>query len=131
MLRPSISTSILLAVEMLNPRAEMPHVSPLKRATSTPVASLRASGSSVMPARRMSSEVTTLMAAGASKISSECFDTLVTSMRDRSSIDTPRSVWAGSSSPGSPEAANAGRVARQLRTQNAIARKGLVTSRGL
>ena len=82
---------------MLKPRAVIAQVRPSKRATWTPVTRRSASGSVVIPARRMSSPVTTEMAAAAALIGSACFSVDVTSMFDSSSIDSCLSVWAWAS----------------------------------
>ena len=77
---------------MLKPRALIAHVRPSKRATWTPVTSRSASASVVTPARRISSPVTTVIAAAAAPIGSARGGVDVTSMFDSSSIDSCLSV---------------------------------------
>ena len=91
-----MNTAILLAVEMLKPRALIAQVCASKRPTDTPVASRSASASVVMPARRRSSAVITSIADAASLTGSACFETEVTSIRESSSIERRPRVWSGS-----------------------------------
>jgi hypothetical protein len=94
-LRPSISTSSLLANWLLKPRAVIAHLLPSICATWRPGTMRRASGIEVAPERRMSSPVRTVTAAGASATLCARFETEVTSTSRRSSmLIAPRSVTA-------------------------------------
>src|SRR5207253_8712734 len=77
--RPSIRTSSLLAVVLLNPRALMAHCRESTCATCRLVARRRASGRLVTPERRMSSWVMTWMAEATCVSLSGRFETEVTS----------------------------------------------------
>ncbi len=79
MLRPSISTSSLLAVVVLKPRALIAQVLPSDWATWRPVAIRRASGRLLAPERRTSSPVITVIAAAAPETGSLRRETEVTS----------------------------------------------------
>ncbi len=115
-LRPSTRTSSFIANPLLNPRTETAWYVPLMRATSTPGTSRRASGIDAAPERRMSSAVSTEIAAAVSDSRWGRLETEVIS------------IFIRSSSPSSASAASLSAARTVVAMQTSATANGMRTS---